>query len=80
MIWVISLVFVLIFWGTALWIYLHRDRPDALSNRVPFVRKYREGRLRPLFRNPSDVVWLAAWLFFVGLIFLLFLIVNLFRP
>ena len=79
MIVVISLVFVLIFWGTALWIYLHRDRPDALSNRLPLIRKYRESRFFPLFRNRSDVVWLAAWLFIVGLLFLFFLIVNLFR-
>lgn len=57
-------------WGTAIWLWRYRNRPDELNERLPLIPKYRKNRFHPLFGNRTDVLGLAGWFFGVGLLVL----------
>lgn len=71
--------FVLLFWGVSVWMYQNRNRPVKIHSVFPLVVKYRKERLHPLFRDRSEVVWIALFMFLVGCLFFVSLILNLFK-
>jgi len=72
----LDLLFVLLFWGAAAWLFLHRNAPEKLSKKVPLIPHYRKRRLHPLFKDRTEVLWFAFWPFLLGAIFLILLIFN----
>lgn len=73
-----NLFFIVLFWGVSLWIYHYRNRPRQISTVLPLIAKHRKHRLHPLFRDKSEVVWIALWMFLLGSLFFVGLLLNFF--
>ncbi|NIO17237.1 MAG: hypothetical protein GTN70_09630 [Deltaproteobacteria bacterium] len=74
----VNLLLILLFWGVSLWIYHSRSRPVKINTLFPLIAKYKKQGLHPLVGDKSDVAWLALWMFLLGSLFFLGLLVNLF--
>jgi hypothetical protein len=74
-----NLLFIVLFWGVSIWIYHYRNRPMKINAVFPLIVKYRKQRLHPLFRDKSEVVWIALWMFLLGSLFFVGLLLNLLR-
>ena len=63
----------IVFWGTSIWLFVHRKRPDRLNMILPLTRRQRQGRLHPLFAETRDVLALSGLFFLIGLLTMLVL-------
>jgi len=70
---VLMIVLTTVFWGTSIWLFVHRKRPDQLSMILPLARRQRQSRLHPLFAETKDVLAVSGLFFLIGLLTLLVL-------
>ncbi len=65
---IVLIAILTMLWGTAVWLWRYRNRPDELNERLPLIPKFRRNRLHLLFGSRGDVLGLAGWFFGVGLL------------
>jgi len=70
---VLMTVLTIAFWGTSIWLFVHRKRPDQISMILPLTRRQRQSRLHPLFAETRDVLALSGLFFLIGLLTMLVL-------
>jgi len=73
---IVLIAILTMLWGSAVWLWRYRDRPDKLNEQLPLIQKFRKNRLHPLFGKRSDVLGLAGWFFGVGLLVLGLLLMS----